>query len=222
VEDEDLAVERALDRNEELRAARADLAAAQSRAKAAGWNRLPRLDVLGSIGGNGLSGTPQTVSFLGTDYTVDESGGFSDAFAEARRRDFPSWSLGMSFELPLGFREGRGERERLMGEVDRAQARVEDTRRSLEDRVRARHRELANGKQRLDLARIGVEAALEQVRIGRIQYDNGRTTAFELVRLGADLAAAQQRYSDALVRTAKAAAELARLAPEGLSPEEER
>ena len=222
VDDEESAVERALDHNDELRAAKADLAAAESRAKAAGWNRLPRLDVLGSIGGNGLSGTPQTVSFLGTDYTVNESGGFSDAFAEARRRDYPTWSLGMSFELPLGFREGRGERERLLGEVDRARARVEDTRRSLEDRVRARHRELANGRDRLALARIGVDASLEQARIGRIEYENGRTTAFELVRLGADVAAAQQRYSDALVRTAKAAAELARLAPEGLPLEEER
>jgi outer membrane protein TolC len=56
-----------------------------------------------------------------------------------------------------------------------------------------------------------VDASLEQVRIGLIEYRNGRTTAFELVRLGADLAAAQQRYSQALVRGAKAAARLRHL-----------
>ena len=53
-----------------------------------------------------------------------------------------------------------------------------------------------------------MEAAQEQVRIGVIEFRNGRTTAFELVRLGADFAAAQQRYSQALVRSAKAAASL--------------
>jgi outer membrane protein TolC len=44
-----------------------------------------------------------------------------------------------------------------------------------------------------------------------IEYNNGRTTAFEIVRLAADLATAQQRYSDALVRTASAAAVLRQL-----------
>jgi outer membrane protein TolC len=44
-----------------------------------------------------------------------------------------------------------------------------------------------------------------------LEYKNGRATAFEVVRLAADLATAQQRYSEALVRTARAAAELRRL-----------
>jgi len=77
--------------------------------------------------------------------------------------------------------------------------------------VRSTHRELTNGKDRLEAAREGVDAAQEQVRIGLIQFYNGRSTAFELVRLGADLAGAQQRYSEALVRTAKAAITLKEL-----------
>jgi outer membrane protein TolC len=44
-----------------------------------------------------------------------------------------------------------------------------------------------------------------------IEYRNGRSTAFEVVRLAADLAGAQQRYSQALVRTARAAAALTQL-----------
>ena len=40
------------------------------------------------------------------------------------------------------------------------------------------------------------------------QSRRGQTTAFELVRLGTDLATAQQRFSQALVRTAKAASVL--------------
>jgi hypothetical protein len=53
------------------------------------------------------------------------------------------------------------------------------------------------------------------VRIGLIEFHNGRLTAFELVRLGEDYAIAQQRYSGALVRTAKAAATLRQLTSGG-------
>ena len=51
----------------------------------------------------------------------------------------------------------------------------------------------------------------EQVRIGRIGFQNGQLTAFELVRLGEDFAKAQRRYSEALVRTVNAVAKLRQL-----------
>ena len=77
--------------------------------------------------------------------------------------------------------------------------------------MRAAYREVSHGNGRLKAARDGVEAAEEQIRIGLIEFRTGRVTAFELVRLGEDFATAQQRYSDALVRTAKAAATLRQL-----------
>jgi outer membrane protein TolC len=207
-------MERALERNGELRAARRDLEARRAEAGAARWNAFPALDLVGSIGGNGLAGDPQPVIF-GTDtLIVSTSGSQSDAIQQALERDAPTWSVGVTLEVPIGFREGRGEKDRLAGEVARAEQRVIALEHSVREDVRARQRELAHGLRRLELAREGVQASLEQVRVGRIEYANGRTTAFELVRLGADFAAAQERYSSALVRTAKAAAELRRLAPE--------
>ena len=77
--------------------------------------------------------------------------------------------------------------------------------------VRWVFRDVSNIKRRLKAARDGVQAAQEQVRIGMVEFQNGRSTAFELVRLGADFAVAQQRYSQALVRGAKAAANLRQL-----------
>ena len=69
--------------------------------------------------------------------------------------------------------------------------------------------------ERADGLRIGLpggrvdaaDASLEQVRIGLLEFRAGRTTAFELVRLAGDVATAQQRYSSALVRAAKTAAD---------------
>ncbi len=213
IPDEDFLLERALEHNAELRAARAELDAAAASARAARWDLLPRLDVVGSVAGNGLSGEAQPVDFAGETLLADEDGGVGDAVSEALGGDFPGWSLGLRMELPLLFRAGRGERNRAEAERIRAELNVTAVERSLREDVRSRHRELSHGLRRLALARSSVDASMEQVRIGLIEYENGRTTAFELVRLGADLASSQERYSDALVRTAKAAAELERLAP---------
>ena len=97
--------------------------------------------------------------------------------------------------------------------MNRAEQQYVEAERTLEEQVRAAHRELKNGQNRLQLSEENVKATLDQVRIGMIEYKGGKVTAFELVRLGADLANAQRRYSKTLVRTAKAAAQLKVLAP---------
>jgi outer membrane protein TolC len=208
IEPEDAAVTRALDQNLAIKARQEDLAAAEAREKGAAWNRYPKLDVLGSLGGTGLAGTPQDVTFIPGAEPVPVSGKFGDAFTDVIHRDFPTWSAGVSFSFPIFLRQGRGEHERLKGETDRAKQDLEDARRALTEDVRTAHRALVRAARRFEVAGQGVEASREQVRIGILQYNSGRTTAFELVRLGADLATAQQRYSQALVRTAKAAAAL--------------
>ncbi len=208
IEPEDSVVARALSENREVRARERDWAAAKARAQGAAWNRFPTLNFVGSLGGRGLSGQGRTVIF-GTDtLTTSINGNFGDAWSQVNQRDFPTWSAGLEFSMPLFLREGRGEADRLRAEAERAAQAYETARRALEDDVRAAHRALVRASRRFEAAQNGADAAREQVRIGVLQYNNGRTTAFELVRLGADLAAAQQRYSQALVRTAKAASAL--------------
>jgi outer membrane protein TolC len=220
VEPEEALVAKALRESRELRGAERDLAAARARTNGAWWNKLPTLDVRGSLGGKGLSGTGRDFinPFTGQPDRIDLNGGFGDTWAQVRKRDFPTWSAGLSLSVPIGFRAGAGDHQRLRAEMDQAEQRVIATRRSLEERVRAAYRELEHASKRMESAESGVTASLEQVRIGVLEYRSGRTTAFELTRVAADLATAQQRFSQALVRTAKAYADLRRLTSEGLPP----
>jgi len=206
---EDL-VTAAIERNHNLQSQRELVNQLRALEKGAAWDALPTLDFLGSVGGNGLSGDPQQVIFNGPTgpdtLTTNISGDFSDTWNQVWGRDFPTWSIGLELTYPLGRREGRGERDRLRAEVVRAEQIEKASEHTLEEDVRAAHRQLVNAQGRLVAAEQGVSAALEQVRVGSIEFQSGRTTAFELVRLGEDVATSQQRFSEALVTSAKAAA----------------
>ena len=204
-------VQYALKNNSDLQAAQKDIEAARTRAMAAGWEALPRVDLVGSLGGTGLTGAAQNVIFGNDTIRTNVSGGLGEAISQVSKRDFQTWTIGVEVSIPIGFRSGLGEKDRLQAEVVLAEQRYIEQARALEQQVRTSHRELFHGQRRFEAASEGVEAAREQVRIGLIEFRNGRSTAFELVRLGADFARAHQRYSEALVRTAKAAATLKKL-----------
>jgi outer membrane protein TolC len=210
IEVEDLVKEGA-QRNLGLQAAKAEINARRALSDAAFWEALPSLDVVGSLGGNGLSGTARDVSFGGDTLRTRVAGDYNDALRQAIQRTYPTWSVGVELTIPIGFRSGLGERDRLDAEVMMAEQLYIERSRTLEEQIRGSCRELLNGQRRLLATREGVAAAQEQVRIGLIEFQNGRSTAFELVRLGQDFASAQQRYSEALVRSAKAAAHLRQL-----------
>ncbi len=219
LEPEDSVVARALRSNHQLIAAEWDVKSMQALARAAWWNALPRLDVFGALGGNGLSGTGRDVIFGSDTLHNSRDDRFADALDQALHRDYPTWTIGLNLTIPILLREKGGERDRVKAELSRAEWRYIQLKRTLEEQVRISYRELAHGQDRERAAKVGVEASVNQVRIGLIEYENGRTTAFELVRLGADLANAQRRYSQALVRTAKAMARLRQLAPESSESE---
>ncbi len=213
----DVLVDQSLKNNLDLQAAQQDVEAQRALANAAGWEALPSVDLVGSLGGGGLAGTAQDVIFNGDTLRIPASGSFGDALSQVSKRQFPNWSIGVEVSIPIGLRSGLGEKDRLEANVLAAEQRYIEQSRALGDQVRATYRELSHGKSRLSAARDGVDAAQEQIRIGMIEFRNGRLTAFELVRLGEDFAVAQQRYSEALVRTAKAAAMLRQLTSGGFS-----
>ena len=200
-------------RNPDLQALAANAEAQRALVKGSVWDARPTLDLIGGLGGSGLTGVPQDVFFPGSTDPVrtNVDGDRGQSVSQALGRDFPNWNVGFVFALPLGNREGRGERDRLRARVVRAEQNLLAGQRILEEEVRAQHRELQRGTKRLEIATRGVAASIKQVEIGMLEYTNGRTTAFEVVRLAAHLATAQQRYSDALVRTARAAAVLRQL-----------
>lgn len=207
---EDL-IEYTIKSNLELQAAQKNIEITEALVTASVWQALPQVDLVGSLTSNGLGGTSQNVIFGGDTLRTSTSGSLGDVLSQVFKRKFPGWSVGVEISLPIGLRKGLGERDRLEAGSLSAQQSYIELSRLLEQQVRTSYRELLHGNDRLKASRDGVDAAQEQVRIGMIEFQNGRLTAFELVRLSEDFAIAQRRYSEALVKTVKAVADLKQL-----------
>ena len=204
-------IEYALKNNLELQAVQKNVEIADALVNASVWQALPQVDLVGSLTSNGLGGTSQDVIFAEDTLRSSSGGSFGDVLSQVFKRKFPGWSVGVEVSIPIGLRSGLGERDRLEAGSLSAQQSYIELSLLLEKQVRTSYRELLHGNERLEVARDGVDAAQEQVRIGMIEFQNGRLSAFELVRLSEDFAVAQQRYSLALVKTVKAAADLKQL-----------
>jgi outer membrane protein TolC len=206
--------------NGALRASDADAAAARARFRRAAHNAWPELDAFGGYGGAGLAGIGRQVVFAGDTIGTNTETDFGEAWSQVWDDRYPDWNVGIRLRVPIGWRPERGERERQRGNYDRAVEAARARRLALENQVRGAHREAEQSQLVLQAMRTLVEAAREQARIGRLEYQAGRATAYDLVGIEADLARAEFQESQVLVRVARAHSELRRLtqAPSEITP----
>jgi len=157
-----------------LQAAAADVAARRALSRAAFWEALPHVDVVGTIGGSGLAGSDRDVVFGSDTLRTTRGGVLSDALRQALKREFSNWSIGLEVTIPIGLRSGLGEQDRLEAEVMLAEQRALQQERELREAIRSGYREVMNGRKRLIAARNGVQAAQEQDASGHRRQQGDR------------------------------------------------
>lgn len=102
----DILVQYALDNNYDLLATKQQIEAVRTLANAARWEALPSVDLVGSLGGSGLSGTAQDVIFNDDTLRTSVSGDMGEAVSQAVSRDYPNWSVGVEVSIPSGCAAG--------------------------------------------------------------------------------------------------------------------
>lgn len=204
-------LERARRNNPSLRAYERDAAAALARYRRANRNAWPSVDAFGGYGGSGLAGTGQVVNFSGQQVGSNFDTGYGPAWNDVWSDKNPDWNFGLRLSMPIGWRADRGEREKQRGNMERSQESLRAQMLALEAAVRQAHREAVLSQDALTAMHELVDAAREQARIGRLEYQAGRTTAYDLVGIEADLAHAELRESQVLVRVARSLVQLDRL-----------
>jgi len=207
----DVVLRRAFAVNPGLHATEQDSAAARARWRAAEWNAWPTLEAFGSYGGAGLAGVSRPIIFGGDTLGTSSDTGFGSAWDQVWSNDFPAWTFGLRLVMPIGWRSDRGERDRQRGLYEQSREVLRARRLKLESDVRSAYREAESAGATLATMRELVAATREQARVASLEYQAGRTTAYDLVDIEAQVARAVLRESQALVDVAHSFTELRRL-----------
>jgi outer membrane protein TolC len=182
----DEAMASALERRPDLRRARAALAAQNIRLAYFENQKLPRLDLNGTFGLNGLSGDERPVRLFGGETVTGLDGDYPDAWERMAAADGYQWEVDLRFSMPIGNRaaESRyartriGKQQLLLGlkrleggiETEVKNARVTVGRALERVAVAARFERLAEGTLDQEMARLR-EGLSDTFRILDLQDD---------------------------------------------------
>ncbi len=140
---------------------------------------LPDLELFGTVGLNGLSGTPS---------------GSLDSLLEGRYR---SWRIGLSLQIPLWRRASKAEYLKAGYGVRRAEARLKELQQEVRLEVRRAWRELALWLKRIEAARKTRTATEKRLEAEEERFRIGMATLNDVLRF-------QQEYTDALFEERRA------------------
>lgn len=203
--DEKSLIDKALGSRPEIRSAEERVEKARVNT---GWARnqvLPQLDLTAGLTYNGISGrsiNPFTGEVI--------SGGFSDAWKQITGLDYKSYFAGISFRIPIGNRAARYQFQQFRLAQAAEEVALEKLRLQVANEVRSSLRGLEAARKRVEAARLTLKLQQEKLDAERKKYDNGLSTAFNVLSYQNDLSAAESAFLKATIDARLAAAALDR------------
>ncbi len=147
----------------------------------------PRLDL---SGGYGWAGLGANATIANPDGTTDQLS-YSDALTQIGHRDYPSWSVGLVFAVPIGNRTARGNAAIANADLELAQTNLAITKANLQIEVRAAARSIDTAYRSVLAAQKAREFAERNVDAEKKKYENGMTTSFQVAQIQNDLTTAR-------------------------------
>jgi len=152
----------------------------------------PRLDLKATYGLSGLGGD---VVLRNPDGSVASTipGGWNDAFDQVTGFDFPGWSVGLELGIPLQNRSARARRLIADLAVEAGKLTASQLELRVTTEVRAAVRGLETSRQQLESAKVSTRLAEKNLDAERKKYDNGLSTAYQILQVQDDLTSARYR-----------------------------
>jgi outer membrane protein TolC len=182
-------VAQALARRPEIAQAKLDVENKRLSLAFARNQRLPTLNVTGTIGLTGTAGSVKSLAEFSPRLqelanevlrTEVSKGGYFDALEELFSGDFLFWNVGISFEVPLGNRTAKGNMTRAQLEVLKSRLRLESVERQIRLEIDSAVRRLHVNAQRVDAARVARALAAERLKAEEEKFDLGMVTVDEV------------------------------------------
>ena len=165
---------------------------------------LPRLDLTGSYAFGGLSGTSTIEGPDGEPITIRD--GWGDAAQQVFNFDFPAWTVGLTYSVPIGNHQAKELLARTRWERDRTGAQLAALKQQITREVRYAVRSLEDGAAAIDAAVAARHLAERNLEAEQTKFANGLSTNFQVSEIQDAAATAQFSEIRARVNYRKAIA----------------
>jgi len=193
--DVEAGIRSALDVRPEVQQALVDI---ESRKVSVAYNRnqlKPRLDAKGSYGFSGAGFNNELIR---------PGSSYSDGFYQVRDFDYPNWTVGLNFSVPLRNRTARANAAIAATDLELAQTNLALLKQNIALEVRTAARNVDTATRSVAAARKGRELAERNLDAERKKFDNGMTTSFTVAQVQNDLTSARSNELQAIAGYLKA------------------
>lgn len=188
---QDREVELALRKRPELWALVKQREAAELQAKYTKNQLLPSLNLNGMVGLTGLDSDFNSSFLFGTPIPPYPETGIDPAADDLFSGDNFQWSLGFTFEIPLGARLERGQYRAATLQVSQLDTSIQNLRLLIVQDVRGALRQIQANWEQVQAARVTTDFRRKSLDAQRKKYDVGATTTFDLLQYENELAQAE-------------------------------
>lgn len=174
---------------------------------------LPKLDLIGSIGTNGLSGSNNPTTFIPGE-EGDPSpwrGKRADTLDYMEDLDYYSYQVGVRLEFPLENRLARSQHRRARVEAAQAATDLQRVENAIINEVREAIRVIETSRRVIDSSAATLKFTKEKLKAEEKKYDVGMSTAFAVLEYQSDLANAESNLAFAYAEHRKSLVDLMRV-----------
>ena len=186
--------DKALARRGDVRAVATDADSRKAELAATKHLLLPRLDLVGSVGLQGLSGT----------VSGGEPSGFGQSYWSSYAMSNVGWSVGLVFEIPLGNRAAEAKRDIASLEMKRAELMMERVAQAVSEELNVAWRAVRTTREQFEVTVSAADVAETKVQNELARYRAGKTSAQNLTLMQAELVRERLNKEQALADFNKA------------------
>ena len=151
----------------------------------------PSVDLVGSIGLNGLSGEAITIKSGTFQGTSAYGGSYGNALTDSLSTNYYDWELGVQFSYPLGNRAAKSKLSASRLEKAQLILSIKELEKNIILDIRESVRQLKTDSKRIKAATVAKQLAEEKLKAEEKKFEVGLSTSFNVLKFQEDLAEAQ-------------------------------
>ena len=159
----------------------------------------PTLDLVSSLGLNGISGEAINITSGTVQGLSKFGGGYDKALSELTTGKYHLWQFGLNLSYPLGNRAAKSKLTSKRLEIAQLLLDIKDLERTITLEVREAYRQIKTDIKRVHAARIAREFAEEKLNAEEKKFEVGLSTSFNVLEFQEDLAEEQSNEIKATI-----------------------